>query len=72
MFSLDKSIQDQRVLTFTTFKIFQDRDILRTLKIDQKMLISFLMTLEDHYLKVNRNAGWVGWYTSHKQVVKKS
>ena len=58
MFSLDKSIQDQRVLTFTTFKIFQDRDILRTLKIDQKMLISFLMTLEDHYLKVNRDEGW--------------
>ena len=58
MFSLDKSIQDQRVLTFTTFKIFQDRDIPRTLKIDQKMLISFLMTLEDHYLKVNRDEGW--------------
>merc|ERR1719369_2454575 len=51
VFSLDESIKDQRVLTYTTYKIFQDRDILRTLKIDEKMLISFLMTLEDHYLK---------------------
>ena len=52
VFTANKIIKDQRVLTCTTFKIFQERDLLNTFKIPPKTLLSFLMTLEDHYLKV--------------------
>ena len=54
VFTANEIIKDQRVLTCTTFKIFQERDLLRTFKIAPKTLLSFLMTLEDHYLKVSR------------------
>ena len=72
-----KILQDQRVLTSTAYKIFQERDLLNTFKIDDRQvfvyfvfewsakssysryntfhlrtLLSFLMTIEDHYLKV--------------------
>ena len=55
VFSASKSIRDTRVLTCTTFKIFQQRKLLETFKIDQKTLLTFLMTIEDHYLKVNKS-----------------
>merc|ERR1719312_41834 len=44
-------IQDSRVLTCTTFKIFQVRNLCETFKINQRTLLTFLMTIEDHYLK---------------------
>jgi cAMP-specific phosphodiesterase 4 len=53
VFTANEIIKDQRVLTCTTFKIFQERDLLKTFKIAPKTLLSFLMTLEDHYLKVS-------------------
>lgn len=52
MFSASKIIKDQRVLTCTTFRIFHERDLLKTFKIDSDILLTFLMTLEDHYLEV--------------------
>jgi len=51
VFSAARSIRDSRVLTATTFKIFQERGLCHTFKIDQKTLLTFLMTIEDHYLK---------------------
>jgi len=51
VFTANEIIKDQRVLTCTTFKIFQERDLLNTFKIKPRALLSFLMTLEDHYLK---------------------
>ena len=52
VFSASKVIKDGRVLTSTTFKIFQERNLCETFHIEQKVLLTFLMTLEDHYLKV--------------------
>ena len=52
VFSASRAIRDSRVLTATTFKIFQERGLCHTFKIDQKTLLTFLMTIEDHYLKV--------------------
>ena len=43
-------IKDCRVLTATTWKIFQERKLCETFKIDSKTLLTFLMTIEDHYL----------------------
>ena len=34
------------------FRIFQERDLLKTFRIPTKTLLTFLMTLEDHYIKV--------------------
>ena len=45
-------IRDQRVLTATAYKIFQERDLTNTFKIPNQTLLSFLMTIEDNYLKV--------------------
>ena len=53
VFSAARTIRDSRVLTATTFKIFQERGLCHTFKIDQKTLLTFLMTIEDHYLKVS-------------------
>ena len=33
-------------------RIFQERDLLKTFRIPPKTLLTFLMTLEDHYIKV--------------------
>ena len=52
VFSASRAIRDSRVLTTTTFKIFQERGLCHTFKIDQRTLLTFLMTIEDHYLKV--------------------
>ena len=53
VFSASRAIRDSRVLTATTFKIFQERGLCHTFKIDQRTLLTFLMTIEDHYLKVS-------------------
>ena len=52
VFSASRAIKDVRVLTCTTFTIFQERKLCETFHIDEKVLLTFLMTLEDHYLKV--------------------
>ena len=52
VFSASRAIKDGRVLTSTTFTIFQERKLCETFHIDEKVLLTFLMTLEDHYLKV--------------------
>ncbi|XP_037557050.1 cAMP-specific 3',5'-cyclic phosphodiesterase 4C isoform X2 [Dermacentor silvarum] len=39
-------------LTAVTYTIFKDRDLLKTFDISSKKFLTFLMTLEDHYLKV--------------------
>ena len=36
-------------------RIFQERDLLKTFRIPPKTLLTFLMTLEDHYIKVCRS-----------------
>ena len=40
------------MLTCTTLKIFQERKLCETFKIDQRTLLTFLMTIEDHYLSL--------------------
>ena len=52
VFSASRAIKDGRVLTGTTFTIFRERKLCETFHIDEKVLLTFLMTLEDHYLKV--------------------
>uniref|UniRef100_A0A6B0VFQ7 Phosphodiesterase n=2 Tax=Ixodes ricinus TaxID=34613 RepID=A0A6B0VFQ7_IXORI len=39
-------------LTAVMYTIFKDRDLLKTFDISSKKLLTFLLTLEDHYLKV--------------------
>ncbi|XP_037527145.1 cAMP-specific 3',5'-cyclic phosphodiesterase isoform X3 [Rhipicephalus sanguineus] len=39
-------------LTAVTYTIFKERDLLKTFDISSKKFLTFLMTLEDHYLKV--------------------
>jgi len=51
VFTASSLIRDSRVLTCTTFRILQERDLLRTFQIPGPTLLCFLMTLEDHYLK---------------------
>ncbi|XP_035210856.1 cAMP-specific 3',5'-cyclic phosphodiesterase, isoforms N/G-like isoform X3 [Stegodyphus dumicola] len=43
---------EHRPLTAVGYQIFRERDLLKTFKIPSKTLLNFLMTLEDHYLKV--------------------
>ncbi|QQP32510.1 Phosphodiesterase [Caligus rogercresseyi] len=50
VFKAGELLQDRRVLTCITFNILKERDLLNTLKIQPKVLVNFLMTLEDHYL----------------------
>jgi hypothetical protein len=42
----------QRPLTAITYRIFQERSLLRTYAIEPHTLISYLLTLEDHYQQV--------------------
>jgi hypothetical protein len=42
----------QRPLTAITYRIFQERFLLRTYAIEPHILISYLLTLEDHYQQV--------------------
>ncbi|XP_076371691.1 3',5'-cyclic-AMP phosphodiesterase 4C-like isoform X3 [Tachypleus tridentatus] len=54
-------LSNNRPLTAVTYTIWRDREILKTFNIPAKTAIHYLMTLEDHYLKVpyhnNTHAG---------------
>ena len=47
-------LSNLRPLTAVTFQVFQDRDLLSFFKIPATNLVSLLLTLEDHYLKVKQ------------------
>lgn len=47
-----EDLSGQRPLTVITYRIFQERSLLRTYGIEPHTLISYLMTLEDHYQSV--------------------
>lgn len=44
-------LSNRKPLTTITYTIFMERDLLKTFKIPPKTFITFMMTLEDHYLK---------------------
>ncbi|XP_068239238.1 3',5'-cyclic-AMP phosphodiesterase-like, partial [Palaemon carinicauda] len=44
-------LSNRKPLTTVTYTIFVERDLLKTFKIPPKTFITFMMTLEDHYLK---------------------
>ncbi|CAF0782279.1 unnamed protein product [Adineta steineri] len=47
-----EDLSGQRPLTAITYKIFQERQLLNTYAIEPHTLISYLLTLEDHYQQV--------------------
>ena len=47
-----EELSGQRPLTAITYRIFQERSLLRTYAIEPHKLISYLLTLEDHYQQV--------------------
>jgi hypothetical protein len=47
-----EDLSGQRPLTVITYRIFQERSLLRTYAIEPHTLISYLLTLEDHYQAV--------------------
>jgi cAMP-specific phosphodiesterase 4 len=47
-----EDLSGQRPLTAITYRIFQERFLLRTFAIEPHTLISYLLTLEDHYQQV--------------------
>lgn len=47
-----EDLSGQRPLTVITYRIFQERSLLRTYGIEPHILISYLMALEDHYQAV--------------------
>jgi len=47
-----EELSGQRPLTAITYRIFQERFLLRTYAIEPHTLISYLLTLEDHYQQV--------------------
>ena len=47
-----EDLSDQRPLTVITYRIFQERLLLRTYAIEPHTLISYLLTIEDHYQQV--------------------
>ncbi|GIY33865.1 cAMP-specific 3',5'-cyclic phosphodiesterase 4D [Caerostris extrusa] len=51
VFKLD-TFSNLRPLTAIAYQIFRERDLLKTFKIPSKTLLNYMMTLEDHYLKV--------------------
>ena len=44
-------VTEERALTCVTYRIFQERDLMRHFKIPARTMVNFLMTLEDHYVK---------------------
>ena len=44
-------VTEERGLTCVTYRIFQERDLMRHFKIPARTMVNFLMTLEDHYVK---------------------
>jgi len=51
VFKIASLVTDERALTCITFKIFQQRELLKHFKIPARTMVNFLMTLEDHYVK---------------------
>ncbi|CAF0723134.1 unnamed protein product [Adineta ricciae] len=47
-----EELSGQRPLTVITYRIFQERSLIRTYGIEPHTLISYLLTLEDHYQTV--------------------
>jgi cAMP-specific phosphodiesterase 4 len=47
-----EELSGQRPLTAITYRIFQERSLLKTYAIDPHTLLSYLLTLEDHYQQV--------------------
>ena len=47
-----EELSNQRPLTAITYRIFRERFLLRTYGIEPHTLISYLLTLEDHYQQV--------------------
>ena len=47
-----EELSDQRPLTVITYRIFKQRLLDQTYSIDDRTLISYLLTLEDHYQQV--------------------
>lgn len=47
-----EDLSSQRPLTVITYRIFQERNLLRTYAIEPHVLVSYLMALEDHYQAV--------------------
>lgn len=47
-----EDLSGQRPLTAITYRIFQERSLLRAYAIEPRTLISYLLTLEDHYQTV--------------------
>ncbi|CAL8088612.1 unnamed protein product [Orchesella dallaii] len=50
IFKLDE-LSNCRPLTAVCYAIFQERDLMKTFKIPAKTLVTFLMTLEDNYIR---------------------
>ncbi|XP_042234465.1 cAMP-specific 3',5'-cyclic phosphodiesterase 4C-like isoform X3 [Homarus americanus] len=44
-------LSNRKPLTTVTYTIFMERDLLKTFKIPPKTFVTFMMTLEEHYLK---------------------
>ncbi|TRY74424.1 hypothetical protein TCAL_00657 [Tigriopus californicus] len=51
VFKTGEMVKNQRALSCVTFRIFEERDLMTYFKIPADTLKSFLITLEDHYLK---------------------
>lgn len=46
-------LSNNRPLTCIAYTAFQSRDLLKIMMIPPKTMVTFLMTLEDHYVKDN-------------------
>lgn len=46
-------LSNNRPLTCVAYTAFQSRDLLKSLAIPPKTFVTFMMTLEDHYVKDN-------------------
>ena len=53
VFSAAQIIKDQRVLTSTAYKIFQERELMSTFKIDDRFysFISIIITISEYIVK---------------------
>ncbi|CAF1427081.1 unnamed protein product, partial [Adineta ricciae] len=49
---LIETISGERPLTAITYRIFQERDLIRIFSIEPHKLLSYLFALEDHYQQV--------------------
>ena len=49
--SVSSLVFEERALTAVTYRIFSERDLMRIFKIPARIMVNFLMTLEDHYVR---------------------